>query len=240
MNPENNRNDYRSRALKDYVTEDSRPREKALKVGCQNLSTAELLAILVGSGSRGENVMDLCNRILRDHDNKLYLIARRSVRDLTRSYRGIGAVKAIEILAALELARRYQLEKFEEQPQILSSLDAYNYMRQFLNHLPHEEMWVMMLNRSKHVLSCQRISQGGTAMTAVDVKVLLRPAIEMLADGIIMAHNHPSDTPHPSGQDDQLTDKVAQACRAMDIHLLDHLVVCRGGRYYSYADDGTL
>lgn len=228
-----------SRALKEKFTADSLPREKALAMGCDKLSTAELLAILVGSGSRGENVVDLCNRILTDHDGKLYLIARRGIRELVKQYRGIGQVKAIEIMAALELARRYQLENFDETTQVTSSQVAYDYLRQFMNHLRHEEMWVLLLDRSKHIIHRERISSGGTAMTAVDVKMLVKPAIEMLADGIIMAHNHPSDTPRPSTQDDHLTEKVAKACRTLDISLLDHIIVCRG-RYYSYNDNGRL
>lgn len=237
---EENKQEHSSRALKDFVTEDSRPREKALKYGCQNLSTAELLAILIGSGSRGENVVDLCNRILRDHDNKLGLIARRGTRGLTQAYRGIGQVKAVEILAALELAHRYQQEEFEESPQILSSQDAYRYLRRFIGNQPHEEMWVLMLDRGKRVIHQERVSSGGTAMTAVDVKMLVKPAVVMLADGIIMAHNHPSNTVRPSQHDDVLTEKVKEACKAIDIQLVDHVIVCQAGRYYSYADEGRL
>lgn len=229
-----------SRALKDSLTQDSRPREKAMALGPDKLSTAELLAILVGSGSRGENVVDLCNRILADHDGKLYLIARRGMRELTKNYRGIGQVKAIEIMAALELARRYQLEQFDETTQVTSSQVAYNYMRPLMNHLRHEEMWVLMLDRARHIMHRERISSGGTAMTAVDVKMLVKPAVELLADGIIMAHNHPSDTPRPSAQDDHLTEKVKQACKVLDIQLVDHIIVCRGGNFYSYNDNGRL
>lgn len=229
-----------SRSLKEKFTLDSRPREKALAMGCDKLSTAELLAILVGSGSRGENVVDLCNRILTDHDGKLYLIARRGVRELTKKYRGIGIVKAIEIMAALELARRYQLEQFDETTQVTSSDVAYNYLRPLMNHLRHEEMWVLLLDRGRHIIHRERISSGGTAMTAVDVKMLVKPAVELLADGIIMAHNHPSDTAHPSSQDDSLTQKVNTACKSLDIKLLDHIIVCRGGNYYSYNDNHRL
>ena len=233
-------NDLNSKSLKETITQEARPREKALKMGCDKLSTAELLAILVGSGSRGENVVDLCNRILNDHDGKLYLIARRGIRELTKNYRGIGTVKGIEIMAALELARRYQLEKFDETTQVTEPQVAYNVLSPILNHLRHEEMWVLLLDRSRHIIHCERISSGGTAMTAVDVKMLVKPAIELLADGIIMAHNHPSDTPKPSAQDDRLTEKVANACKALDIQLVDHIIVCRGGNFYSYSENGRL
>ncbi len=229
-----------SRALKEVFTEDSRPRELAMKEGCEACSTAQLLAILIGSGSRGENVVDLCNRILMDHDQKLYLIARHNYRELMTRYRGIGAVKAIEILAALELARRCQTEEFEAKPQVTSSTMVYNYMRPFLNHLRHEEVWVLLLDRGRHIIHRERLSRGATSMTAIEVKQVLKPAIEMLADGIILAHNHPSDTPRPSTADDQLTDKVAAASRTMDIQMVDHIIVCRGGSYYSYSDHGRL
>ncbi|MBO7609316.1 MAG: DNA repair protein RadC [Muribaculaceae bacterium] len=229
-----------TRALKEAITPDSRPRELAKREGCGACSTAQLLAILIGSGSRGENVVDLCNRILNDHENKLYKVARHNYRELMNRYKGIGEVKALEILAALELARRCQLEEFDESPQISSSLMAYNYLSQFMSHLRHEEMWVLLLDRGKHIIHRERISSGGTAMTAVDVKMVIKPAIELLADGIIIAHNHPSDTARPSIQDDQLTEKIKQACKTLDILLLDHIIVCRGGHYYSYSDKGRL
>lgn len=232
--------DINSRALKDVITIDSRPREFAMRHGCQACTTAQLLAILIGSGSRGENVIDLCNRILMDHDGKLHKIARHNYRELMKRYRGIGEVKALEILAALELARRSQLETFDESPQITSSAMAYNYLRNFMNHLRHEEMWVLLLDRGRRIIHRERISSGGTSMTAVDVKMLLKPAIELLADGIIMAHNHPSDTARPSAQDDSLTNKVNTACQSLDIKLLDHIIVCQGGKYYSYNDNGKL
>ena len=203
-----------SRNIKDTVPEEDRPREKAKKHGFGSLSTAELLAILLRVGTPGESVVDLCQRILRDNDDKLYLIARKGINNLVKNYHGIGEVKAIEILAALELARRYQQEEFQERFRITSSDDAYQYLRTRMEHLDHEEMMVVLLN--------------------------LRPAIERLSSGIILAHNHPSDNPNPSVQDDRLTERVHQACKVMDIQLVDHIIVCRGGRYYSYNDHGRL
>lgn len=227
-------------ALKSTTTADERPREKALQNGFSSLTTAELLAILVGSGTRGESVVSLCRRILLEHEGKLYRVARRTVKELVKDYRGIGQVKAIEILAALELARRYQLEQFDRNPRITSSTDSYNYLRPFMEHLPHEEFHVLLLNRANEVIHRERISSGGTSMTVVDVKMVLRPAIEHLASSIIIAHNHPSDNATPSDQDRRLTERIAQACRTMDIRLLDHIVVCRGGRYYSFNDHGEM
>ncbi len=157
-----------------------------------------------------------------------------------KNYHGIGEVKAIEILAALELARRYQQEEFQERFKITCSEDAYNYLRARMEHLDHEEIMVVLLNHAKQVEECVRISSGGTAMTVADIKMILRPAIERLSSGIILAHNHPSDNPKPSVQDDRLTERVHQACKVMDIQLVDHIIVCRGGRYYSYNDHGHL
>jgi len=222
-----------SRNIKDTVPEEDRPREKAKKHGFGALSTAELLAILLRVGTPGESVVDLCQRILRDNDDKLYLIARKGINNLVKNYHGIGEVKAIEILAALELARRYQQEEFQERFKITSRKSR-------MSDLDHEEIMVVLLNHAKQVEECVRISSGGTAMTVADIKMILRPAIERLASGIILAHNHPSDNPTPSVQDDRLTERVHQACKVMDIQLVDHIIVCRGNRYYSYNDHGRL
>ncbi len=230
----------KSTTLKDMVAENDRPREKAKAKGFGALSTPELLAIIVGSGTVGENVTELCQRILHDCDEKLYRMGRLSIRDLSRNYRGIGEVKAIEILAALELGRRYHLERFDEANQILSSKDAYEYLRIRMDHLSHEEIHVLLLDRAKRIMHMERISSGGTAMAVADIKMVLKPAIERLADGIILAHNHPSDTPHPSDMDNRLTKHVKDACKVMDIELVDHIIVCRGGRYYSYNDNNAL
>lgn len=235
-----NNDNTASRALKELVAENDRPREKAKALGFGALTTPELLAIIVGSGSVGESVTDLCQRILRDNDSKLYRVARLSIRDLARGYRGIGEVKAIEILAALELGRRYHLEKFDDNNQILTSNDAYEYLRSRMEHLPHEEVHVVLLDRSKRILHHERVSSGGTSMTIADVKMIIKPAIERLADGIILAHNHPSDTPFPSNHDNTLTSHVKQACRVMDLEFIDHIIVCRAGRYYSYSDNNAL
>lgn len=232
-----NSDSTQSRALKELVAENDRPREKAKHQGFSALTTAELIAIIVGSGSVGESVVELCQRILRENDDKLYRVARLTINDLVKNYRGIGEVKATEILAALELGRRYHLEKFDDSKQITSSYDAYEYLRLRLEHLTHEEMHVLLLDRSKRILHHERVSSGGTAMTVADVKMILKPAIERLADGIILAHNHPGDTPRPSGIDDALTHSVKQACKVMGIGFVDHIIVCRGGRYYSYTDN---
>ena len=228
-----------SQNIKYQMAEEDRPREKALKRGFDALTNRELLAILLRSGVPGQSVVSVCDEILKAYNNKLYTLARVGVKELTR-FNGVGEVKAITLLAALELARRFQLEQFDEEFQVRTSADAYNYLRPVFEHLSHEELWVLLLNRNKNVMGRQRVSSGGTAMTVGDVKMILKPAIEQLADGIILAHNHPSDNPTPSQQDNMLTHHVAEACRVMDIQLVDHIVVCRGGRYYSYGDHDAL
>lgn len=228
-----------TRTLKVHMAPDDRPREKAKRSGFAALSIAELFAIIVGSGSPGESVVDLCQRILNDNGGKLYNIARRGYKELMRNYKGIGEVKALELEAALELARRYQIEKMEQRPQITSSDDAYRYLRMRMKDNTNEQLWVVFLNRSKHVLGLKCMSQGGTSATVGDVKMILKAAIEELADTIIIAHNHPSDNPTPSPQDDALTRKVAAGCQAVGIPLVDHIIVCQD-RYYSYCDKNRL
>ncbi len=218
---------------------EDRPREKALRHGFETLSMAELVAIIIGSGSPGEDVVELCQRILNDHENKLYKIARRGVKDLMK-YKGIGEVKALQTLAAIEIARRYQQEKFTKDFQVRSSQDAYNYLYPRMCDLEHEEMWVLVLNRAKRVVDRFRVSIGGTSATVGDIKIILKQAIESLADSIILSHNHPSDTASPSPQDDLLTQKLQAGCKAIEIPLVDHIIVCRGGKYYSYCDQGKL
>lgn len=227
-------------SLKQSIALQDRPREKALARGMRELTPAELIAALIGSGSRGENVVQLCQRILNEHDNKLYKIARRTVPELVKMYRGIGEVKAIQILAAIEFARKYQGEQFEEDTRINNSADAYNCLRPLIADLQHEEIWLLILNRAKRVTDKVKISSGGTAASIGDVKIILREAIERLADSVILAHNHPSDTLRPSTADNDLTEKVKRGCEAIGIPLIDHVIVCRGGRYYSYLDNGGL
>ena len=228
-----------SRALKLNTALDDRPREKAMKQGFASLTAAELFAIIIGSGSRGESVVDLCQRLLNDHDNKIYKIARLSYADLANMYRGVGEVKALQILAAIEISRRFQGEKFEDDFQVTDANAAYRYLSTFMLDLNHEEMWALMLDRAKHVKARVRISTGGTAATVGDEKIILKHAITHLASSIILAHNHPSNNARPSIQDDALTERGKRACMAVGIPLDDHIIVCRGN-YYSYMMEGKL
>lgn len=231
--------DLKSRALKFNTSLDDRPREKAMKYGLSDLSPAELFAIIIGSGCQGENVVDLCQRLLNDHDNKIYKIARLDYNDLARMYRGVGEVKALQILAAIEIARRFQGEEFDDEFQITDANAAYRYLRTFMLDKNHEEMWMLILDRAKHVKAKVKVSSGGTAATVGDEKIILRQAIVGLASSIILAHNHPSNNPRPSIQDDTLTQRVKKACDAVGIPLDDHIIVCRGD-FYSYQAQGKL
>ncbi|MGM9803144.1 MAG: DNA repair protein RadC [Muribaculaceae bacterium] len=221
-----------------HMPEQDRPREKALLKGIGALTDAELLATLIGSGQRGESVVDLCQRILRDNGGKLYNLSRMSINDLMR-YNGIGEVKAINITAALELGRRLDNEEFMQLPSITNSEMALKYLRRLLGHLHHERLLILILDRAKHVVKECVISDGGLAATVGDVKLIMRHAIENFADSIIMAHNHPSNNPRPSRQDDELTRKVSEAGKLMDIPLVDHIIVTQG-ECYSYMDNGRL
>lgn len=228
-----------TRAIKNLAAED-RPREKAASKGFRALTTAELLAILIGSGSRGESVVDLCQRILNANDNKLYNLGRRNIQDLTEMFHGIGEAKATTILAALEIARRYREEKGgEERLQLTDSKSVYEYIKYELWDLNHEEFWIITLNRAKRITGRFQISQGGTASTDVDIKILLKTALQQLADCIIAVHNHPSGNIHPSRQDDIITENIRKGCSAIGIPLLDHIIVSRSG-YFSYIDNGKL
>ncbi len=228
-----------TRAIKDLAEED-RPREKAASKGFRSLTTAELLAILIGSGSRGESVVDLCQRILNANDNKLYNLSRRNIRDLTSMFHGVGEAKATTILAALEIARRYREENSEEERlQLTNSQSVYDYIKYDLWDLNHEEFWIITLNRAKRITGKFQISHGGTASTDVDVKILLKTALQQLADSVIAVHNHPSGNLKPSRSDDMITENIRKGCSAIGIPLLDHVIVSRTG-YFSYLDNGKI
>lgn len=235
MDANDKRQNY-TRAIKNLAADD-RPRERALKNGIKSLSNVELLAILLGSGTRGESVIDLCQRILNTCGNKLNNIAKLSVKDLTKQFRGVGEAKAITILAALELGHRYRMEEMPQRPQVTSSITVYEYIRMDLIHLPHEEFWLITLDHAKHITGKFRMSSGGTSMTIVDTKLILKTAIDHLADGIIIVHNHPSGNNRPSRNDDAITQKLRNGCKALDIEMVDHLIVSETG-YYSYVDEG--
>lgn len=220
------------------LAEDDRPREKLQNIGRQNLSEAELLAIILGSGSRTETAVQLAQRMLNAHNNDINVLARLSVNEL-KKFKGVGLVKAINIAAAFELGRRRADFEAAEKPKITSSYDAFRIINKKLSDLPHEEFWMLLLNRANCVTKAECISKGGVSGTVVDVRLILKPAIEHLASGIIICHNHPSGQLKPSEQDLQLTKKIKESAKLMDISLMDHIIV-GNQNYFSFADDGLL
>lgn len=220
------------------LSDDDKPREKALRHGIRSLSDTELLAILLGGGVPGKSVIDLSREIYNSFGQSLTDMARSSVRDMCSRFHGIGPAKAITIAAALELGAR-RTDRTEQKPQIKGSADAYACIRTQLQNLATEEFWVLLLSRSNRLIGMECISAGGTAATYVEVKMVLKRALEHMASAMILAHNHPSGQKRPSGQDDNLTQKIKQAAALMDIPVHDHIIVTADG-YYSYADEGRL
>lgn len=217
---------------------DDRPREKLLLKGTSALSDAELIAILIGTGSGKSTALDLSKRILESVDHKLPALAKLKAGDLTR-IKGIGPAKAIAIVAALELGRRRKSTDTGERPRVGSSQEAYDLLCGDLMDLPHEEFWVLLLNRANRLIRKQRISEGGVSGTVADPKVIFKGALDHLASGIIVAHNHPSGNRTASQSDIDLTRKLREAGKFLEIQLLDHLIVC-GPKYFSFADEGML
>ena len=225
-------------SIKHWAEED-RPREKLMQKGVSALTDSELIAILIGSGNDKESAVELSKRILQKAENNLNKLGRLSVNDLTGNFRGIGPAKAITIVAALELGRRRKSEDIEIKKRISSSEDAYKQFYPFLADLNHEETWVLILDRSNKVISTMQVSRGGISGTVVDIRLILREAINLYASGIILGHNHPSGNCVPSSQDTAITKKLKEAALWMDISLLDHIIVC-GNTYYSFADNGII
>lgn len=224
-------------SIKSWAEED-RPREKLLLKGKSSLSDAELIAILMGSGNREMSAVALAQLILKSEEGNLHELGKCSVNDLTK-FKGVGEAKAISIIAALELGRRRQLSDIREKPQLRSSSDAYDQMAPILVDLPHEEFWILLLNRANRVISRERISSGGVAGTVVDAKMIFQKALERMASSVMLFHNHPSGGLRPSQADITLTTKLKSAGKVMDIEVLDHLIISERG-YYSFADEGRL
>ncbi len=223
--------------IKDWSPDD-RPREKLLLKGTSALTDAELIAILIGTGSHKLSALDLSKRVLDAVDHQLSQLAKLKARELTR-IKGIGPAKAITIVAALELGRRRKETDTLEKPKVGSSREAYDIISGDLMDLPHEEFWVLLLNRANRLIRKQRISEGGVSGTVADPKVIFKGALDHLASGIIVAHNHPSGNRTASQSDIDLTRKLREAGKFLEIQLLDHLIVC-GPKYFSFADEGML
>ena len=224
-------------SIKSWAEED-RPREKMLLKGKAALSDSELIAILIGSGSVDENAIELAKRILESVNNNLSELGRRSIKDLVK-FKGIGEAKAITIAAALEIGRRRQFSDVMQRDSIMNSRDTYDTMLPQLIDLNYEEFWILMLNRANHIMGRTRISIGGVSGTVVDSKMVFKPAIEALATSIVLVHNHPSGNLKPSQADIELTRKLKEGGKCLDITVMDHVIVAHTG-YYSFADEGLL
>lgn len=223
--------------IKSWSPED-RPREKLILKGKSALSDAELLAILLGSGTKTMSAVDLGKKVLRNAGNNLHQLARLTIKDLVK-LKGVGEAKAVTIVAALELGRRRKELEPEEKPKIGGSIDAYELLKSDLLDIPHEEFWVILLNRANRVVKKYQISQGGVAGTVADPKIIFKVALEELASGIILAHNHPSGNLTASQADVDLTKKLAAGGRLLEIQVLDHLIIA-GQKYFSFADEGLI
>ena len=210
------------------MSPDDKPREKALANGVETLSSTELLAIIFGSGMRGKSVVDLSREILSGVDNRLDRLAQMSIQSLSSRYARVGPAKAISLAAAIELGRRCQREietNRDKDVAITGSNSIYREMRHNVENLQHEEFWAVYLSRSNKIIGKERISKGGVAMTVVDVKIILKSALDRLASGVVLVHNHPSGNKMPSGQDDNITNRVKEASKLLDITMLDHLII---------------
>jgi DNA repair protein RadC len=223
--------------IKKWSPED-RPREKMIQKGRAALSDAELVAILLGSGTTTLSAVDVAKRMLATASNNLHDLAQMSVKDLMK-IKGVGAAKAVTIVAALELGRRRNGLDLDEKPKISCSRDVHDLLKASLMDVPHEEFWVLFLNRSNRVIRTMQVSQGGVAGTVADPRIIFKSAVEELASGIILAHNHPSGNLTASQADIDLTRKLKAGAQLLDVQVLDHLILA-GQKYFSFADEGLL
>lgn len=219
-------------------SDDDKPREKLIQKGKSVLSDAELIAILIGSGSRNESAVELSKRILASVHNNLNELGTLSIKQLMQ-FKGIGEAKAVTIAAALEIGRRRRGEKTQKITKINSSKSVFELLQPIMGELQHEEFWIVYLNNSNKVLHKAQLSKGGITGTLVDVRLVMKQALEFGAVGIILAHNHPSGTLKPSVADRQITQKLKQSAEVMDIKVLDHLIITQK-EYYSFADESIL
>lgn len=230
--------DDKRMTIRDWA-EDDRPREKMLLKGSHSLSDAELLAILIASGNKNETAVELSRRILRDCGDNLNELARLTIPDLCKRFKGIGQAKAITIMASMELGKRRKLATTLERKQIKSSIHLFELFEPHLSDLPHEEFWLGMLNSANKVIDIKRLTQGGTNQTVVDLPMLLKLAIEKSASIVVVAHNHPSGQNRPSREDDEITKRIKAGCTAVGITLLDHIIIAHD-KYYSFSDEGKM
>lgn len=229
--------EYKKLNIKDWAVED-RPREKLLSKGPRSLTDAELIAILIGSGNIEETAVELSRRILTSVDNNLNDLGRKSIDYLTK-FQGIGEAKAVTIVAALELGKRRKDAEVFNKKQITGSKDAADFFTPMLGDLNHEEFWILLLNRGNKIIDSFMVSQGGISGTVIDVRLILKNALDKMASAIILCHNHPSGTMQASNADINITSKIKNAAEIMDITVLDHIIIGQTS-YLSLADEGML
>lgn len=232
--------------MRDYIliedlAADDRPREKALRNGIGSLSNAELIAIIFGNGMKGKSVLTMSQELIARNNGRISDIARKSIKEIVKENQGIGPAKAISLAAAIELGMRCQAEQPAERVRITGSQSVYDLMRSKLQLLNHEEFWIVLLTRANLVIDTLRLSQGGSAGTVVDNKLLFKRVLEQgdVVSGIILVHNHPSGSLRPSVEDDSLTRRIKSGGELLDIRVLDHLIITPTS-YYSYNDEGRL
>jgi DNA repair protein RadC len=218
--------------------EEDRPREKMERLGPQSLSDAELLAILIGSGSLQEDAVSLMKRILKNCANNLNTLGKMGLHDLCQ-YNGIGPAKAITIMAACELGKRRQMESPEKRPELSTATRIYNHMHPVMQDLDVEEFWILLMNQDHRLIKKMRIAHGGISEVSVDVRIIIREAVLCNATILAVCHNHPSGNLRPSPQDNQLTQSIRNACQVMRIHFMDHVIIT-DGHYYSYHEEGIV
>ena len=229
--------EYANLSIRNWAVED-RPREKMLAKGIQSLSDSELIALLIGSGTRKITAVELARQILNKTGNNLDILGKYSVADL-KKHKGIGQARAITIVAALELGRRRKQADSPDREKITGSADVFNLMHPIFSDLSHEEFWILILNRSNRVIDKRKISQGGLTGTVTDIRIILKTAIENLATSLILCHNHPSGNLQPSDADISVTRRLKDSASLMDISLLDHLIIAGKG-YFSFADENII
>ncbi|MDE6017774.1 MAG: DNA repair protein RadC [Muribaculaceae bacterium] len=224
------------------MDKEERPRERAINHGISSLTTSELLAIILRTGQPGLPITDLCRQLMNDNDNSLLRLEQRTRGELMLT-KGIGAAKALQIEAMMEVMRRYLRESIDRStrqlPTLTASASIYERMRYRIANLDHEEVWIILLNRRNQILKEFRVTSGSAVASVFDIKMIIKRALLENAEGIVMCHNHPSGNLRPSPQDDHITRRLADACRTMDLRMLDHVIVTTLG-YYSYNDDGRL
>lgn len=215
---------------------EDRPREKMEDLGTEALSNAELLAILIGSGSTDESAVDLMKKVLNDCNNSLNTLGKKTIADLCK-YKGIGKAKAITILAACELGKRRQAETPEERPDLGTATKIYRHMHPLMQDLDVEEFWVLLMNQHYRLIKKVKISHGGITETSVDIRIIFKEAVLVNTTILAVCHNHPSGNLTPSRADEELTKSIQRACELMRIHFMDHVIVT-DGQYYSFHELG--